>query len=469
MCTDSLRNLELFSLSFVIHANKTLKPTFEVVCFNFVVAKTYNLIIISMATFKFVLQGKVGDDGMQSIKFRITHKRVVRYITTDMRVRPDEFKDGKVFKRSDKELINSRMAAFYKRMVEAYDKVRYADMYSTDELIMAIRTHDVGVMTMKELLKTYVRERGIKNGSSATKYETAVNNFCEYAGGDIKLELITPQRINGWIAWLKDRNIAPGKVVEKLKAKRRYKKKEPRKMSPTTIKIYATTLKTLIRFAEKMHYVKYEIEPFVLAKIPRGRVRNIDLPVGMIRKIREHDFVDYRKNLCRDIFLITYYFCGINLIDLLQVDFRNADSVEYERTKSAERMHCDPLVSFKICDDAMVLVERYMNKSNGHLEFGRFKSYRQISGLLHRYMHGMGEELGIKKQFIVTGARKSFAQHSYDLGENKRTIDYCLGHSVEPTCSFDSYVTVKKRHADKAIDKVMAYLNSENAQENLED
>lgn len=417
-----------------------------------------------MATFKFVLQGATGEDGMQAIKFRITHHRVVRYITTDMRVKPDELRDEVVYKREDRALFNARLSAFKKRMMDAYDKVKYPDLLTTDELIYAIRTHNVGMKKISDLVVEYYSAMGVNNTSTRNNYRVSIDKFIEYVGSDILIELITPNTINGFIAWLATKHASAGRIKTTGKSKKKYEKKPKKILSIATQRKDILAVKTILRFAEKMRYVVYDIDPFITARIPGNKVRNIDLPVEKIAELRDMDFDDEREGICRDVFMLTYYLCGINIGDMLRLDFRNED-VDYVRKKTENKKKCDQQIIYKICDDAWPIIDKYMNKETGRIEFGKFKTAKQLSGLCSRILPRIKERLGIRKQFVIYSARKSFAQHAFDLEIQSETIDYCLGHAPADSKMINSYVTVQKRHADKCIDKVM--LNLRKAASNL--
>ena len=74
--------------------------------------------------------------------------------------------------------------------------------------------------------------------------------------------------------------------------------------------------------------------------------------------------------------------------------------------------------------EAKVLIDKYMSR-NGHLQFGKYSSYKQIYSLVFRHINKVTELSGVKKKVTYYSARKTFAQHGYDLGIQIEKIEYC--------------------------------------------
>ena len=111
---------------------------------------------------------------------------------------------------------------------------------------------------------------------------------------------------------------------------------EKRHLSPTTIRIYMTLLKVVIHFAEKRKMCKYEDDPFEDVQLPSANVRELDLTIDELKAIRDLDAPKYNIMVARDIFMLSYYLEGMNLVDILQVDFRKP-YIEYYRTKTKNK------------------------------------------------------------------------------------------------------------------------------------
>ena len=83
-----------------------------------------------------------------------------------------------------------------------------------------------------------------------------------------------------------------------------------------------------------MNYVSYSIHPFVLFKMPASNVRELDLSIDELKRIRDVRLLKPSLSMVRDIFMLTYYLGGINLRDLLVYDFKNKNDMRYVRHKT---------------------------------------------------------------------------------------------------------------------------------------
>ena len=94
-------------------------------------------------------------------------------------------------------------------------------------------------------------------------------------------------------------------------------------------------------------------------------------------------------------------------------------------------------------------------KSNGKLEFGKYDTRSKIDNLLHRNMSILASEAKIKKHISYYTARKSFAQHGFELGIPLETIEYCIGQSMKRNRPIFNYVKIMSKHADTAIRQIL--------------
>ena len=203
-----------------------------------------------------------------------------------------------------------------------------------------------------------------------------------------------------------------------------------------------------------MKYVEYKVDPFITAKIPSAKKRETQITIEEIITIRDIELPHYNLNVTRDIFMLTYYLAGMNLVDMLDYDFRT-DEINYIRKKTRNTKDGDSIISFAIPEEAQPIIKKYMNKNTGKVIFGKYKNYVSCYNLLARKIKLLGKSAGIKHDFTLYSARKSFVQHGYDLGIPLSTLEYCIGQSMKEDRPIFNYVTVMKKHADKAIREIL--------------
>lgn len=82
-----------------------------------------------------------------------------------------------------------------------------------------------------------------------------------------------------------------------------------------------------------MRYVDFRVDPFITAKIPSAKKRETHITIEQLKAIRDAKLTKHNISVVRDIFMLTYYLAGMNLVDMLAYDFRNTTEINYIRKK----------------------------------------------------------------------------------------------------------------------------------------
>lgn len=389
----------------------------------------------SMATFSLVIvPAKKLSDGTHKIRIRVAHNSDTRFITTEIVVRENEFKNGKIVQRPDKDFLNVKLQEWYNTYFKRYLELEHADSLSCAQLVKMITNPNNGELHRKfeDIVEEYLSQIDEDDRKKTHKlYKLAAKHFIQFAGPGTLMEHITPIRINNYLIHLRKS-----------------------KLSQTSIKIYITLLKVIINYAIKMRYVEYKVDPFVTASIPSAKKRDTYITVDQLKIIRDMIPNKYNVSVVRDIFMLTYYLAGMNLVDMLAYDFRS-NVVDYIRIKTRNTKDGDRFTSFEIPDEAKPLIKKYMNKNTGKLVFGKYKTYESCYNTLTRKMKDLKLIAGVKHNLTLYSARKSFVQHGYDLGIPLSTLEYCIGQSMKEDRPIFNYVSIMRKHADKAIREIL--------------
>ena len=384
-----------------------------------------------MATFSSVIvPAKKLSDGTHKIRIRVAHNSDTRFITTEIVVRENEFKNGKIVQRPDKDFLNIKLQEWYNTYFKRYLELEHADSLTCVQLVKIITNPITGEQYRKfeDIVEEFLSQIDEEDRTKTYKlYKLAANRFLQFTGPNSLMEHITPVRINNYLNSLKRE-----------------------KLSGTTINIYTTLLKVIINYAIKMRYVEYKVDPFITAKIPSSRKRDTYITVEQLKKIRDMEPRKYNESVVRDIFMLTYYLAGMNLVDMLAYDFRT-DEINYVRTTKDG----DHITSFTIPEEARPIIKKYMNKNTGRIVFGKYKTYVSCYNTLTRKLDTLKKIADIKHDFTLYSARKSFVQHGFDLGIPLSTLEYCIGQSMKEDRPIFNYVTIMKKHADKAIKEIL--------------
>ena len=396
-----------------------------------------------MATLKLTLfLAKQLKDGRHKIRIALCHKRDTRYIVTNFIIDSvTQFRNGQVVRRPDASIMNRKLRNLLNEYQEKLDAVKHQNLYTCVQLknMLVNSMMEEEAATFQSVSASYERELS-ESGSVgyAKMLERNCRYFTEFCRGDILLADITPEMIENYSRFL------------------RVKKG----LGDTTNSMMMRNTKTVINRGVKKRVVSYEVHPFVNFQIPTSQVRQLDLPLEVFNRLRLAEPSEKRFRVARDLFCLSFYLGGINLVDLMQIDFRGLDVLEYVRTKSRSTTHGQNVVSFAIPEPAKEIIRRWMNRNTGRLDFGYKFSYSNFSRYLSRLLDSFARSLGITEKVVYYSARKSFAQYASEIGIPDGVIDYCLGHSDKSKGVLRYYTRVRRQQADMAIQRVIEYVNN---------
>lgn len=396
-----------------------------------------------MATLKLtVFKAKVLKDGRHKIRIAVCHKHETSYIITNFIIDSEsQFKNGQVVKRPDASMMNSKLRNLLNEYQEKLDAIKNKEIYSCTQIknIISKSQSEDEPATFQQVCMAYENEL-VEKGSSGYAGLLRQNRkyFTEYVHGEILLCDITPEIIEGYSAFLR----------------------KNKKLGETTNGMMMRHTKTIINRGIKKRMVKYEVHPYIDFSIPSSPVRDIDISVETFNAIRKSSPQEKRLRIARDLFCLSFYLGGINLIDLMSYDFKKSERIEYVRTKSRNTTVGVKVISFTIPEPAMVIIRTWMNKTTGKLDFGYKFTYKNFQRYISRSLAALVKSIGISEKVMFYSARKSFAQYASEIGIPDGIIDYCLGHSDKSKGVIRYYTKVRQKQADMAISRVIDYVDN---------
>ena len=394
-----------------------------------------------MATLKLtIFKAKVLKDGRHKIRIAVCHHQETSYIVTRFIIdNLSQFKNGQVVKRPDAAMMNMKLRKILNDYQEKLDSIKNVEMYSCTQLrsILTATGDTQTAPTFQAVANEYI-DQLTKSGREnyAKLIERNCRYFTEFSKGDFLLSDINPMIVENYSNFLR----------------------HTKGIGETTIGMMMSRTRTIVNRGVKQQLVKYDINPFAYYKIKTAPVREVDLSIENIIKIKNYRPDSKKLKVARDLFMLSFYLCGINLADLLQVDFRNVDYVEYIRKKAVNLKQSDQRIVIPIPIAATPIIQRWMNKNTGRLDFGYKFTYSNFYRYLTRNLNGMADELNIKEKVVYYSARKSFAQFASELGIPDGVIDYCLGHSDKSRGVIRYYTKVREKQAEVAVNRVIDYV-----------
>ena len=378
-----------------------------------------------------ILKSKPLKNGGFTVYITVAHKSVTRVITTGIEIDGEyQLKNNKIIKHPNAELLSLKL----RTIIDRYEKELLdidQSVYSCNEIVSYLKHKKKAVKgnSITSILESYIET--LEREKSKRAYTMAVRRFIKHMGNDVVIGAISPHDIQSFHNQLMSD-----------------------KVSPTTINIYMTQIKIILDYAKKLKMVKYKVDPFEVYKKPQSSVRDLDISVGELKRIRDLETDIYAIKVTRDIFMLSYYLAGMNITDILDYNFKGKKQVQYIRKKTEHTKSGNNQTCFTIQPEAKEIISRYM-LPNGKLQFGKYDTRSKVDNLLHRNMTILGSEVNIAKRISYYTARKSFVQHGFELGIPLETIEYCIGQSMKRNRPIFNYVKIMSKHADIAIRQIL--------------
>lgn len=383
-----------------------------------------------------IVPAKVLKGGRHKVRISVAHNGETRYIVTDIIIDScKEFKNGQVVKRADAASMNTKLRGLMQRYQQAIDELKYTNGLTCPELIYLIKNaHNYKHRTIASIYKEFVNYSKIKK-STEHFYNAQYMSLVSFTGENMLIEKISHATVIGYDKFLRSKNYAPCTIRNKM-----------------------AFLMIIVGYAKRCQYADYKIDPFMGYELPEQTVRQAWLSVDEVRMIR--DFQTSKKSLqkCRDMFMLSYYLGGINMCDLININFNEqTDVIRYVRSKTENRRKLNKFVEFVIPDEAKAIIARYKS-SNGIIALNKFQQNYKLQHFFSYNMPLLAKALGLNR-LIYYSARKSFSQHAFMLGISTSVIDYILGHRVDKTStSLYNYISVTPELASSALRKVLDQL-----------
>ena len=239
--------------------------------------------------------------------------------------------------------------------------------------------------------------------------------------------------------------------------------------SVNTRSIHLRNLRALFNEAIREDYVAQEFYPFRKFRIKSEQTEKRSLTIKELLSLMNFKCEDYQQKYI-DIFLISFYCAGINMVDLLDLPHPNEEQrITYRRSKTGV------LCSLKIPNEAMKLIRKYRGEKK-LLNFGEtHEDKRSFVRTINKNLQKIGKtdiinvrnRYGrVKKEKIFKPlfphlttywARHTWATIAADIDIPDAVIDAALGHKPQYQIA-DIYIRRNEKKVDQAIKKVIDYV-----------
>lgn len=204
--------------------------------------------------------------------------------------------------------------------------------------------------------------------------------------------------------------------------------------------------------------IRYDMHPFRGIKIPQAAPKYTDISRADFQRIRNLKPDCKRLELGRNIWLLSFYLCGLNLVDLTRLgEELRGQVLRFERQKTSGHTRTSCPVSFTIPEEARPLI--MWADRTGIFRERTQTEYKTLQRYVNRCIALVAERVGIRGSFSYYSARHTFAQMGLMAGVHLELIEHLLGHSVKSSRPIFSYLHIMHEQADKAVQEIIDYIN----------
>lgn len=410
---------------------------------------------------------RTSDEGKGRLYMVIYNNGTAAQIATGLMLHKEEFEAGKV--------VGVPMAGKLTQMLGIKRAKLQLDI---EEL--AVNGYEVDKMKAAEIKKAVMAKRGNDgeegngegNGAgSETAFGTFAEKFIARRGKEKTRQVyeMTLRKMGGYcdVGRLRFADISVGWL-------RDFEQWLGATCSVNTRGIHLRNIRAVMNAAIDEGVVPADLYPFRRFKIKKEETMKRSLSVGDLRRLRDYPCEGWQRKYV-DVFMLSFYLAGINLVDLMGLPPLGADGViRYRRSKTGV------LCQLSVPPEARAIIERYRGERH-LLWFGeRLKPGAEgWHDWLHRFNEGLQKvgpsgymyvrrkgRCGGKQRVKVYNAlfpeltsywaRHTWATLAAEIDVPDAVIDAALGHR-SPCRMADIYIRRDARKVDEAVRRVIEY------------
>lgn len=375
-----------------------------------------------------VLKTKSKSDEKKSLCWQVIYKRSVYRIYTGFYLSKSEWNDFSTKRlRKDKEMRDTLTNYFEKTLKPTINELCEMNVFSLDALKNRLKRTEI--TTVNQAFDAKIeRLRAAGRIGNSTIYSTVLHSFEEYAGKNVPFGKITVSFLNSYEQYLIDNNV-----------------------KTATISIYMRTLRAVIN-NEGDPYLTGVAYPFGRGKyVPKtSKGVKVALTLKQVHAIENFECRDMLTELCRDMWLFSFYASGMNFTDILRLKYSDIviGELTFVRYKTRNTRNDETYLHIPILEPMKRIIAKHGNKQrNGYIfpflnnatnETERRKIISNLSNdcnkrikAIYRELKNDDDTLMIPNYDLVNNytARHSYATILNKMGVPESYISQQLGHS----------------------------------------
>lgn len=220
--------------------------------------------------------------------------------------------------------------------------------------------------------------------------------------------------------------------------------------------IHFRNLRAVFNSAINEDLIGLEYYPFRKFKIASSRKDKEALTEEQLQRLITYDTPYPFRRTARDLFLLSFYMCGMNLVDLYHLDRLREGRAHFVRTKTSGK-NINP-VSILVQPEAAEIIARYAGAEHVLRFIEERATYDTFIHQVQRALRHIAKELGIEG-LTFYWARYTWATLADKLGISEKEISKGLGH-VDTSIAGKFYISYDWTKVDRANRTVLDYIKS---------
>ena len=227
-----------------------------------------------------------------------------------------------------------------------------------------------------------------------------------------------------------------------------------------TISIHMRNLRAILNAAIDDNKLSLDKYPFRRYRIKTAQTIKRSLTINELRILRDFNCEEHQRKY-RDIFMLSFYLAGINMIDLLNLPNNNSCKAEYIRSKT--KIPC----CIDIPQEAMDIINRYRGDKYLIYPMDKYSNHKDFIHRMNTNLQQIGEVTIEKKKcgrktceikkykplypnLTTYWARHTWATIAAELDIPDAVIDMALVHK-SPYPMSDIYIRRNQQKVNEAI------------------
>ena len=376
-----------------------------------------------MTTIKVKFRHSTVADREGSIYYQIIHQRKVRQLPTKYKVWPTEWNESRCSvtstPKNERKLfifsIRDQIRADIERLNKIVRKLESEGIaYSADDVIDEFNryAHEYSLFNFMENIIAKLKQNGRIRTSET--YKSTLNSFRKFRKNeDIMLDSLTPEIMEAYEAWHRNRGVAPN-----------------------TISFYTRILRAVYNRAVEDDIIENR-HPFRHVYTGIDKTVKRALPLALIKKLKALDLsLTPSLDFARDMFLMSFYLRGMSFIDIA---FLKKTDLKYGRITYRRRKTGQQLI-IKWTKEMQMILDKYPENATDYLlpiikkpGTNERYTYRNMGYNINHNLKTIAKLIGIRIPLTLYVARHSWASAAKAIGIPLSVISEGMGHDSEST------------------------------------